>query len=564
MEWIITFFQRNPLIPIFLTLGLGFWLGRLRYKSFALGSIAATLVVGVIIGQMKIAIPDMVKSIFFMFFLFAIGYSVGPQFFRSLKGRGAKQALFAVVEALICAGLVILVAKLMGYNTGVATGLYVGSQTASAALGLLSDTVREMPMDEERRRYMLEIIPACYAVTYVFGTIGSAWFLSNIGPKMLGGMKKVRDEIAKIEEDLDEGNDIQPGQIMARRPVVFRAYKAGGEFFSKPRTVTEVEQHLADKGWRVFVERLRVNGNIVDPAPSTMVAAGDTVVLGGRREAIIDLSDCLGQEVTDSDLLNFGAEKTPVTVASKGAAGMTFGQLRRQEYMRGVVIASIKRLGLSIPAKQNTVIERGDVLTLVGLPRDVENAAQEIGYADRQTDSTDMVFVGLGIALGCIIGALTFKVKGIPIGLSMSGGALVAGLFLGWLRNRKPVFGRIPTAALWLFNNLGVNMFIAIIGLTAGASVVSGLREAGWMVILIGAICTIVGLVINILIGRKIFKFSAPETLGSVAGARCSVASIGAIQDTLRSDVPNLSFTVTYAVANISLVFASLLLLFLV
>lgn len=564
MEWIITFFQRNPLIPIFLTLGLGFWLGRLRYKSFALGSIAATLVVGVIIGQMKIAIPDMVKSIFFMFFLFAIGYSVGPQFFRSLKGRGAKQALFAVVEALICAGLVILVAKLMGYNTGVATGLYVGSQTASAALGLLSDTVREMPMDEERRRYMLEIIPACYAVTYVFGTIGSAWFLSNIGPKMLGGMKKVRDEIAKIEEDLDEGNDIQPGQIMARRPVVFRAYKAGGEFFSKPRTVTEVEQHLADKGWRVFVERLRVNGNIVDPAPSTMVAAGDTVVLGGRREAIIDLSDCLGQEVTDSDLLNFGAEKTPVTVASKGAAGMTFGQLRRQEYMRGVVIASIKRLGLSIPAKQNTVIERGDVLTLVGLPRDVENAAQEIGYADRQTDSTDMVFVGLGIALGCIIGALTFKVKGIPIGLSMSGGALVAGLFLGWLRNRKPVFGRIPTAALWLFNNLGVNMFIAIIGLTAGASVVSGLREAGWMVILIGAICTIVGLVINILIGRKIFKFSAPETLGSVAGARCSVASIGAIQDTLSSDVPNLSFTVTYAVANISLVFASLLLLFLV
>lgn len=564
MEWIITFFQRNPLIPIFLTLGLGFWLGRLRYKSFALGSIAATLVVGVIIGQMKIAIPDMVKSIFFMFFLFAIGYSVGPQFFRSLKGRGAKQALFAVVEALICAGLVILVAKLMGYNTGVATGLYVGSQTASAALGLLSDTVREMPMDEERRRYMLEIIPACYAVTYVFGTIGSAWFLSNIGPKMLGGMKKVRDEIAKIEEDLDEGNDIQPGQIMARRPVVFRAYKAGGEFFSKPRTVTEVEQHLADKGWRVFVERLRVNGNIVDPAPSTMVAAGDTVVLGGRREAIIDLSDCLGQEVTDSDLLNFGAEKTPVTVASKGAAGMTFGQLRRQEYMRGVVIASIKRLGLSIPAKQNTVVERGDVLTLVGLPRDVENAAQEIGYADRQTDSTDMVFVGLGIALGCIIGALTFKVKGIPIGLSMSGGALVAGLFLGWLRNRKPVFGRIPTAALWLFNNLGVNMFIAIIGLTAGASVVSGLREAGWMVILIGAICTIVGLVINILIGRKIFKFSAPETLGSVAGARCSVASIGAIQDTLRSDVPNLSFTVTYAVANISLVFASLLLLFLV
>ncbi|MDE6010599.1 MAG: aspartate-alanine antiporter [Muribaculaceae bacterium] len=563
MDWLITFFRQNPLIPIFLTLGLGFWLGRLRYKSFSLGPIAATLVVGVIIGQMRIVIPDMVKSIFFMFFLFAIGYSVGPQFFRSLKGRGARQALFAVVEALVCAGIVLLAARLMGYNTGVATGLYVGSQTASAALGLLNDTVREMPLDEEKRRYLLEIIPACYAVTYVFGTIGSAWFLANVGPKMLGGMKRVRQEIAVIEEKLDEGGDLQPGQIMARRPVGFRAYRVEGEFFSTPRTVDEIEAHLADKGWRVFVERLRVGGEIVDPHPDTRVSAGDTVVLGGRREALVDLSDCLGPEVADPDLLTFGAEKTPVTVASQGAAGLTFGQLRRKEYMRGVVVASIKRLGLSIPLKQNTVIERGDVLTLVGLPRDVATAAREIGYADRQTDTTDMVFVGLGIALGCIVGAVTFKINGIPIGLSMSGGALVSGLFLGWLRNRRPVFGRIPSSALWLFSNLGVNMFIAIIGLTAGASVVAGLREAGWSVIVIGVICTIVGLVINILIGRRLFRFSAPETLGSVAGGRCSVASIGAITDSLQSDVPNLSFTVTYAVANISLVFSSLILLFL-
>ena len=563
MEIIISFFQKYPVIPIFLTLGLGFWIGRLRWKSFSLGSVAATLLVGVAIGQMKIVVPDIVKTIFFMLFLFAMGYSVGPQFFRSLKGAGAKQALFAIVEAVVCAGLVIVAARLMGYNTGVATGLYVGSQTASAALGLLGDTVKEMPLDASERDYLLAIIPAVYAVTYVFGTIGSAWFLSNIGPRMLGGMKKVREEIAEAEERLDEGNDLQPGQIMARRPVIFRAYKAEGSFFSTPRSVAEIEEHLADKGWRVFVERLRIDGRIETPDVSTKISAGDTMVLGGRRESIIDLSDCLGPEVTDPELLNFGAEKTPVTVATKGAAGLTIGQLRREPYMRGVAVASIKRLGLNIPLRYNTVIGRGDVLTLVGLPRDVAAAGKAIGYADRQTDTSDMVFLGLGIALGCIVGALTFKINGVPVGLSLSGGALVSGLFLGWLRNQRPVFGRIPSSALWLLNNLGINMFIAIIGLTAGASVVHGLHEAGWMVILIGAVCTILGLVINLLIGRKIFRFSAPETLGSVAGARCSVASIGAIQDTLQSDVPNLSFTVTYAVANISLVFAALAVMFL-
>ena len=350
---------------------------------------------------------------------------------------------------------------------------------------------------------------------------------------------------------------------MARRPVIFRAYKAEGSFFSTPRSVAEIEEHLAEKGWRVFVERLRIGGRIETPDVSTKISAGDTMVLGGRRESIIDLSDCLGPEVTDPELLNFGAEKTPVTVATKGAAGLTIGQLRREPYMRGVAVASIKRLGLNIPLRYNTVIGRGDVLTLVGLPRDVAAAGKAIGYADRQTDTSDMVFLGLGIALGCIVGALTFKINGVPVGLSLSGGALVSGLFLGWLRNQRPVFGRIPSSALWLLNNLGINMFIAIIGLTAGASVVHGLHEAGWMVILIGAVCTILGLVINLLIGRKIFRFSAPETLGSVAGARCSVASIGAIQDTLQSDVPNLSFTVTYAVANISLVFAALAVMFL-
>ena len=97
MEWILTFFQTHPLIPVFLTLGLGFWLGRLRFKGFSLGSIAATLIVGVIIGQVDVDVPDLVKNVFFLFFLFATGYSVGPQFVRAMKGPGLREAAFAVV-----------------------------------------------------------------------------------------------------------------------------------------------------------------------------------------------------------------------------------------------------------------------------------------------------------------------------------------------------------------------------------------------------------------------------------------------------------------------------------
>ena len=128
----ISFLQSHPLLPLFLTLGIGFWLGKLKFGSFSLGSVAATLIVGVIIGQADIAIPDMVKTVFFLFFLFSVGYGVGPQFFRAFRGNGVKIVAFAAVAALVSAGVVVIAASLLGYSKGVACGLFAGSQNASA------------------------------------------------------------------------------------------------------------------------------------------------------------------------------------------------------------------------------------------------------------------------------------------------------------------------------------------------------------------------------------------------------------------------------------------------
>lgn len=564
MEYIIDFIRSHPLIPIFLTLGTGFMLGKIKFKGFSLGAVAATLIVGVIVGQLKINIPDIVKNIFFLFFLFATGYTVGPQFFRAMKGPGIKQGLFAVVEAIICAGIIIAASYIMGYDNGIATGLYAGAQTASACLGMIGDTVRELPVSTEQREYLITIIPACYAVTYIFGTVGTAWFLSSIAPKMMGGIDKVKAETAKIEEEMDNEDNLGPGQIHAARAVSFRVYEAESDFFNQPRTISEVEQRFADMGWMVFVERLRINGKIIDPSDTLKISKGDHLVLAGRLEQIVDMQSKLGSEITDPELLNFGAEKTPVTVSSKGAAGMTFGKLRKMEYMQRVMVASIKRNGMTLPIKAQTELYPGDVLTLVGWPRDVAVAATKVGYADRQTDITDMVFLGFGLGLGCLLGSFAINIKGIPMSLGASVGALIMGLILGWWRTRRPSFGHIPSASLWLMQNLGVNMFIAIIGISVGGSFLYGLQKAGWTIFLVGAVCTILGLIINILIARKLFKFSSPETLGCIAGGRCSVASIGAINDALQSNVPNLGFTISYAVANISLVFSSLLVLFLV
>lgn len=559
----IEFLRAHPLIPLFLTLGFGFWLGRFKVKGFALGSVAATLIAGIIIGQIHVTIPDMVKNVFFLFFLFAVGYGVGPQFFRSLRGPGLKMMGFAVVGALVCAGIVIGAAHIMGYGSDIAAGLFAGSQTVSACLGMLGDTVREMPLDDTQRQRMLMLIPACYAVTYIFGTVGSAWFLSTIAPKMMGGLDKVKDDVARIEQLMDKSTSpTSPGMIPAHRPVMFKAYKAESDFFDTPRSASEIHEYYDKAGIRVLVERARINGKVMNPSKYNLIAKGDEVVLGGRSEVMINLENAPGAEVYDPELLNFGAQRTSVTVSHK-KDGVTLEILRQLPEMERVVVSSIKRNGMNIPVKAQTEIHAGDILILVGWPADVAEAASVIGYADPQTDATDMVFVGLGIAVGCIIGAISIKIKGIPMALGTSVGALVMGLFLGWLRTRKPTFGHIPSSALWIFNNLGVNMFIAILGLTAGGALMQGIHEAGVMIILVGAVLTILGLVINIWIARKLFHFSTPVTLGCICGTRLSVASIGAVQSVLQSDVPNLGYTVTYAVANISLVFSSLLVLFL-
>ena len=560
IDYVFEVLRQNPVIPIFLTLGVGFWVGQLKYKSFSLGAVAATLIIGVLIGQIGIDISPTVRVVFFMLFLFSIGYSVGPQFFRSLKGSGLKQVGFAILEAVVCATTVIIAAKIMGYDTGTACGLFAGSQTASASLGVTTDTINSMTMSAEAKKKITDMIPACYAVTYIFGTIGSAWILSNVGPWLLGGMKKVKEETAEIEAKMDDG-EFTPddGMIEANRPVAFRAYRAESDMFSEPRTVQYVEDLFAGKNVRLFIERLRLNGKIYDPKPGLKIRRGDTIVLSGRREVIVDEASIIGPEVSDNELMSFGAENLPVTVSKKGAAGMTFGEIRRQPYMKGVIIKTMTRNGVSLPARQKTEIQRGDVLTLVGLPSQVQNAAENIGYADRQSESTDMVLIGLGVALGCFIGALSFMVDGIPVSLSTSGGALFSGLFFGWLRSRKPTFGYIPPQVSWLFDKLGLNMFIAVIGLSSGPTFIHGIAEVGISLFIVGIICTLIPLVVMTLVGHRIFKFGRAETLGCVAGSRCGVASIGAIQDALGSNLPAIGYTVTYAAANFILIFSSIL-----
>lgn len=556
MSWFLDTFRTYPSIPIFLTIGLGFLIGKLKYKTFSLGTVTSVLLVGVLVGQMNIPIGAPLKSLFFLIFLFAIGYKCGPQFAAALKGQGIKQVIFACVVCVICLVVTWGCAKIMNYNAAIATGLFSGAQTISAVIGIGTDTIGTLNMPADQKQAWIDLIPVCYAVTYVFGTIGSAWILGNLGPAMLGGLKKVRQQTKELEEQLNHSEtSSDPAFISGNRPIEFRAYKVSAQDFDTPQTVEQIENHFKSLGRRIFVERLRgADGTISEPTPQLQVKSGDEIVLSGRHEYIIEDESWIGPEIDDAKLLSFPVEKTKVMVMKK-TAGMTVDQLRAKPFMYGVMIRNITRQGgMEIPVLAKTELMQGDMLTIEGLPQEVKLAAPAIGCEEHPTTVTDMVFVALAIAIGAIVGALTLKIGKVPVSLSTSGGALIAGLFFGWLRTKRPSVGIIPDSSLWLMNNLGLNMFIAVIGIQSGPTFISGIKEVGWMLFLMGIIATSLPLIISMVIGAKVFKFHPAINLGCCAGSRTTTASLGAITSALNSDVPALGYTVTYAVGNTLLI----------
>lgn len=564
--WFVEALRHTPALAVFLTIGVGFWLGKLKFKGIALGTVTAVLIVGVLVGQLDINVGGPLKTVSFLLFLFCIGYSVGPQFFKSLRGDGLKEVIFALVVCVLILGVAFGVSLLFGLNPGQAAGMMAGASTASPVVGAAEDTVNSLPASPDVIADMVAAIPVCYAMTYVFGTLGAVLLLGYVGPAMMGGLDKVKAMTKELEKTLSPvGNNNDPASFNACRPVAFRAFELDGDWMSNQRTVSEIEEEFHKQSRRVTVERIKraTDGTVIDsPAPDALVNKGDIIAVAARREMIVGDHSWLGHEVAGVDLLSFPVEDVDVTVSRKFKE-TTVHEIIEEEWMDGVDIKKIARNDVALNPLGGTTIKPGDIVELVGLKKNLHRASDHFGFADPRTLSTDFVFIGLGILLGGLLGAIAVKLGAVSVSLGASGGALVAGLVMGWLRAKHPTYGAIPKASLWVFNNLGLNMYIAVIGIASGPSFVSAFAEVGPKIFIAGLITTLVPLFLAIIIGHKIFKFHPAVTLGCCAGARKTTAGLGAVQERLGSTVPALGYTITYAVSNTVLIIFGIVLVLL-
>jgi putative transport protein len=559
--WFATTLRQYPEIAIFLVLCLGYYFGKFTFRGIGLGSVTATLLAGVLVGQLGITIGTPLKATVFLMFLFAVGYGVGPQFVRGVAKDGLPQAIFSAVQCVLCLAIPVAICKFAGYDMGYSAGLYSGSQTISAAMGLSTDAINRLGLAPEEAKRLLDSMPVAYAVTYMFGTVGSALVIGLLGPALL------RMDLVAACKDYEEkqgGTKELGGAGSAWHRWEARAFqlRPGGRVIGL--RAAEAESLIPDA--RVFVMRLRRNGVIEEANADTVLQENDIVALAGAREVLVDL---LGRgraaaagsgersvespkEVDDPELLNVPIEGVDVYVTSKEVDGKTLAELAKSQAARGVFLRRITRgaVATSIPILPNTQVHRGDILNIVGSTQGTAAVTKLLGVPDRPSDVADVAFIGASITIGALFGALVLKVAGVPITLSTAGGALIAGLVAGWFRSVRPTFGRIPSSTVWFMNSVGLNIFIAVVGISAGPGFVNGLKTQGVGLFLWGALATALPLIFGMLIAKYVFRFHDALTLGIVSGARTTTASLGLVCDRAKSQVPALGYTVTYAVGN--------------
>ena len=548
MTWLQGILQAHPEIAFFLVLGLGYLFGKIALGSFKLGAVTGTLLAGVLVGQLGVSLPNEVKQCFFLLFLFSIGFRTGPQFFRGLKSDGLAHAALAAIVATTGLVVAFIVAKAFGYDAGTAAGLVAGALTESATIGTAMDAIARLDLSTAERAALANNIPVAFAVTYLVGVIGAAWVLSQLAPRLL--RVDLAEECRKLEEEMRGGVSAQHS---ARREFEFRAYAVDPGSGLVGRSLADLEA-LAP---RIFVEQVRRRGDIVASRDVPVLREGDVVAVAGRRTTLVEVLEAPGsglREVDDRELLEVPSDVVDVVVTNKAIEGRTLADLALDEASRGVFLRTITRAGTDLGRLADTIVHRGDVLTLVGSAASTTRAIEAIGVADRVTDVTDMMVVATGIVAGALIGLPALHIGGVEIGLSLPVGVLLGGLVCGWLRSVRPsLFGQIPGPTLWIFESIGLAGFVAVVGLNAGPDFVQGLKESGLSLLLAGTLTVSIALLLGVLVGRWIFKMHPGVLLGVCAGACTATPALAAIQEAAKSTVPSMGYGVAYAVGNVML-----------
>ncbi|MDH6263160.1 transporter [Bradyrhizobium sp. BR13661] len=554
MQGFFTFLQQNPYLLLFFVVGLAVYIGRASIKGYGLGMVAGAIVVGAGVSVwassygVKLELNNFAKSLFYYLFMYGVGLRVGPSFINSLKGDGVKFLVLAVVSSVIGLALVVFGAKIFDLPVGAAGGMLAGSQTMSAAIGsaeqAITSGVVKLPegMKPEQASGMIAL---SYGITYIWGTVGIILICKYL-PRWWGVDAKAA---AKQYEQEYGVKDLEGGGLTGYRQFGLRAYRlenpaTAGLSIAKFRTM-HPEYRIVNVGR---------NGEPQGADPDFVLQKGDVVALGGSTESLTDKMGLIGPEVADAKTLGIPMDQADILITNKEMVGRTFESFRDTAIAGQLQVTKVERGGVQIPAGLKTKLERMDIVSVVGLKGAVNELGEMWGRIARTNTSTDLLTLAVGMILGFLIGMVDFPAFGARVGLGNAGGLLLSGVIVSSIVSRLRFFGNTPNAARNVLEDLGLVVFVAIVGVNAGAGLLSQLTGAlALKIFIVGFIaCTIPPFIVWA-IGFHVFKINPAVLMGGVAGARSHSGPCREAAVEIQSSVPWIGFPVGYAVSGILL-----------
>ena len=552
MEMLHRLVTAEPLLALFVTIALGYFVGKLKIGSFTLGGIAGTLLVGVIIGQFGVAIDAGIKGVFFALFIYAVGFQGGPQFFHALNRRSLNQLASAFVMCFTGLLCVLGAAWLFSLDRGMAAGLAAGGLTQSAIIGTAGDAIGKLGLSPDLTKIMQTNVAVGYAVCYIFGSLGPiimvSWFLPRV-------MKwDIRAEAIKLAAQLSGGRgELDPGQFNAANPIATRLFEVGAESKIVGLSTLAIDRKLSDAS----IEAIYRDGKTLDFTDTTVIAAGDRVAVTGPIAQLQTASALFGREVTPPSGLLLVQENREIILTNRALDGRTIGEIHDHanvETRHGVFLTAVKRMGLDLPILDKLALKRGDELHLTGSPADLNRVQGKIGYKITAAAVTDFIFFGIGMLLGLLLGMIQFKIWGIPISIGSGGGCLLSGLLFGWLRSVHPSFAALPQGASNFLRDFGLAVFVGIVGISAGPQALVAIKHYGMTLFFLGVGVTLIPQIVTFFFSYYVLRIQNPiEALACVAGGRSANPAFAALLEKAGNATPVVSFTVTYAVANVFL-----------
>jgi putative transport protein len=550
MAEISQFLNQEPVLLLFLIIGFGYLVGGISLGGMALGPAGGVLLVGLLGGHLGFIGSEQTQSFGFAVFIFCVGYQAGPQFFDVLMRSGLKYLSLALVVAATGVLLTIWLASLLEFAPGLAAGMMGGAMTTTPTLAAAQDAVRSglysVPADTTADA-VLSNIGAGYAVTYLFGLVGLI-LIVRLLPRLL--RIDLPSAAASLEASDAPGASADLSSLAQR---YFRITDASG----LDGTIQQLERRELGQ---VLVAGIVRGEEVIDIDSSTRLEDGDEILVIGTVDRLLRGDARVAVEIPSVEGLSARMTTAQIVITNPAVTGKPVRKVRL--YKRsGVLPLSLRRHRTELPLSMAATLRRGDVLTVYGPETAVERLVAEVGHAERDVDATDLVTFGFGIAAGIALGVLGVSIGGITIELGTAGGLLLSGLAIGFLRSIWPVFGRVPSASLWMLMQLGLLMFVASVGLNAGGDVVEIIRSSGLALIGAGMLVTVAPTLVGYFFAVLVLRLNPAEALGGVTGAMTSGAALSIVTDAARSNVPALAYTGTYAFANVILALAGTLLM---